>query len=108
MKDVVSEEKYSEMLALQESVNAELRDLYEANRHFGRERLSELLVNEVEDIVERLNTEGHQFGRAEYSGDLDFENSEQVFSDGPQMGAGVVLHFCGFSVQASWVGTDKY
>jgi hypothetical protein len=108
MEDVVSEEKYSEMLALQESVNAELRELFEANKHLGREHLSKLLVKEVANIVNNLNAKGHHFGCADYGGDINYENSEQTYSDGPEMGQGVVLQFRGFSVQVSWEGADKY
>ena len=107
MKDTVSEELYSQLLALQERVNAELRELFEANRHLGREHLSGILVNEVEHLVENLNAEGHNFGRADYSGDTAYENSEQTYSDGPQIGQGVVLKFRGFSMQVSWEGTDR-
>ncbi|MGY8768761.1 MAG: hypothetical protein ACKVH8_10100 [Pirellulales bacterium] len=108
MQDIVSEEKYSELLALQERVNAKLRQLFEANKHIGREYLSKILVNEVESIVKHLNAEEHNFGRADYSGDINYENSEQTYSDGQKIGEAVVLHFCGFSVQASWSGADKY
>ncbi len=62
MGELVSNEKYSEMLELQESVNAQLRKLFEDNRHLGRDRLSELLVNAIERIVDNLNGNGHKFG----------------------------------------------
>lgn len=39
---------------------------------------------------------------------LTIENSEQTYSDGDEMGNGVILHFHGFSVQVSWEGFDKY
>jgi hypothetical protein len=108
MEDIVTEEKYSQILALQENINAELREIYESNKHLGREHLSKMLVNEVEKLIDRLNAEGSNFGCADYSGDINYENSEQTYSDGKEMGTGVVLHFRGFSVQAVWEGTDRY
>jgi len=46
-------------------------------------------------------------GRVDYGGDINYENGEQTYSDGPEMGQGIVLQFRGFSVQASWEGADR-
>ena len=108
MNDLVSLVRYSELLILQERVNQALKCVYETNRGSGREHLGELLVNEVERIVNKLNAEGWRFGRCSYGGDVNFENSEQIYSDGKEMGDGVILSFCGFSCQVSWAGKDKY
>ena len=54
MKDIVSEEKYSQMLELQKRLNLELQELFESNKDKGREHLAKVLVNGVEDIVEKL------------------------------------------------------
>ncbi len=108
MKDVIPLEKYSQLLALQEKVNLELKELYEENEHLGREYLSSLLVNEIKKLVNRLNSNGWSFGRCSYGGDVNFENSEQTYSDGQEMGQGTILNFRGFSCQVSWEGADKY
>jgi|SRR5690554_5220067 len=108
MGDKVEIGNYSKILALQESLNSRLRDAYESNKDRGREYLSKFLVDYVESLVDELNAEGYNFGRCEYGGDVDFENSEQLYSDGGKMGIGVLLHFHGFAVMASWEGRDKY
>lgn len=108
MKDTIVLEKYSEVLSLQESLNASLREGFEANKHQGRDFLASFVVDYVETLIERLNSQGSTFGRVDYDGDVNFENSEQTYSDGDAMGYGVVLHFVGFSVQARWEGRDRY
>ena len=108
MEDKVSLERYSEMLILQEKINKELQGLFEDNKHKGREYLSSLLVNSVDAIVKRINSEGGSFGPCSYGGDIDFENSEQSWSDGKTQGEGVILDFVGFSCQVTWKGSDKY
>jgi len=104
VKDIVDPNKYSEMLELQKRLNLKLQDAYESNKESEREHLSSQLVNVVETLVGELDNGNPKFGRVEYSGDIDFENSEQTWS----MGNGVFLHFHGFSVQVSWEGTDRY
>jgi len=108
VEDVVHLDKYSKLLLLQEAINLELKNLYEANKELGRDHLSALLVNEVEYLVDRLNSEGWKFGRCNYGGDINFENSEQSYSDGEEMGVGVILNFLGFSCQVTWEGKDRY
>ena len=108
MKDIVSAEKYSQILELQKRINLELQELFEQNKTKGRKELASLLVNNVETIVEQLNKEGNTFVRCDYSGDKYFENSEQTYSDGKDMGTGVIIHFYGFSAQVYWEGSDKY
>lgn len=108
MKDKVDSLKYSEMLELQKTLNAKLQKSYAQKKGEGREYLSSYLVNFVSDMVNELNESGYKFGRCDYSGDINFENSEQTYSDGAEMGHGVILHFHGFSVQVSWEGFDKY
>ena len=98
-----SEERYLSILKLQEELNSELRIFFEAHKKMGREFLSNALIEKVERMVQNLNTSGFKFGRFDYSGDINYEDSEQYYSDGPTMGSGIILHFHGFSVQASWV-----
>ena len=59
-------------------------------------------------MVEKINSEGYNFGCSSYGGDINYENSEQSYSDGKEMGTGVTLNFVGFSVQVTWQGTDRY
>ncbi len=108
MKDVIPLDKYSDLLLLQERINLVLKEAYEANKNHGREYLSTLLINEVEKLVDRLNSEGWNFGCCNYGGDVNFENSEQSYSDGNEMGEGVILDFSGFSCKVTWEGSDKY
>lgn len=108
MRDIVSEEQYSELLALQERLNSELKKSFEAHKSQGRERLAKILVDKVEEIVQSLNSQSYGFELCEYAGDVNYENSEQIFSNGEDAGTGTVLHFHGFSVQVTWEGRDKY
>ena len=47
--------------------------------------MASILVNKVEEMIDTLNAEGYDFGRCDYSGDINYENSEQTFSDGSSM-----------------------
>jgi len=96
------------MLKLQEQLNRELTEAFESSKHLGREKLASSLVVLVEEIVDRLNSEGWKFGLVDYGGDVTFEYSEQTFSDGAEMGYGTILKFYGFSCQVCWSGRDKY
>ncbi len=108
MKDIVTCETYLKILYLQERINSELQTLFILHQNDSRDTLASILVNGIETIVDEINKNGYKFGRCDYDGDINFENSEQTFSDGQAMGTGIILHFHGFSVQASWEGTDKY
>ena len=96
----VKNEKYSEIIAIQERLNNELRGLFECNKDRHRDYMAGLLVSEVERIVDELNTSGHNFGRVDYDGDNNYERSEKIYSDGEKMGTGVVLKFLGVSVKS--------
>ena len=108
MKDIITEAKYLEILNLQDRINLELRNFFIGNKNQGRKALASLLVNYVEEIITKLNNEGYEFGLCDYSGDINYENSEQTFCNGKEMGTGICLHFHGFSVQAFWEGNDRY
>ena len=108
MKDIVTEDKYLEILSLQDRLNTELRSFFQKNKDKGREKLATILVVKVDKIIDELNKEGYNFGSCDYGGDINYENSEQSFCDGKEMGTGICLHFHGFSVQAFWEGSDKY
>ena len=100
--EVESEKNYLAILALQEELNSELHKFFEANMNKGREFLSNALVKKIEGMVEDLNTKGFNFGRCDYAGDINYEDSEQTYSSGQTIGTGTILHFHGFSVQVSW------
>ena len=108
MKDTVSIANYIELLEIQKNLNKQLRNDFESEKFKGREHLASFLVNRVEQLVDELNEQGHRFGRCDYSGDINFENSEQTYSNGKSMGEGAILHFHGYSVLAYWEGRDKY
>ncbi|WP_281214383.1 hypothetical protein [Shewanella insulae] len=108
MRDIASNEHYSEMLKIQEELNHKLRRDFEREKVHGREHLARFLTERVGALVDELNSSGYSFGPCDYSGDINFENSEQTFSDGAEMGEGIILHFHGYSVQVSWEGSDKY
>jgi len=75
---------------------------------YGRNKLSKILINKIDSLIDQLDKEGIHFIQCEYSGDINYESSEQTFSNGKKMGDGVCLHFHGFSVQTYWIGNDKY
>lgn len=50
-------------------------------------------------LVDGLNNRGYSFGPCDYSVDINYENSEQTFSNGAEMGEGIILHCHGYSVQ---------
>lgn len=84
-------------------INDELAKQFEANRAFGREHLGALVVQLVEDMVlEKLNAAGYDFGRDEYDGVTNYEDCYQSFSNGEEMGTGIVLVFRGFSCKVRW------
>lgn len=97
------EARYVAMLELQSELDLELKKHFEEFKDRGRETLARALIEKVESIVEELNARNYRLGRIEYSGDRNYEDSEQWFGNGADMGAGLVLHFHGFSVQVSWV-----
>ena len=96
------------MLELQRRINLELQEIFDQNKAKNRNELASLLVNSVETIIDQLNKEEYTFVRCDYSGDKYFENSEQTYSEGKEMGKGVIIHFYGFSAQVYWEGSDKY
>ena len=97
-----SEDRYLELLKLQNRLNKELQKSFESSKDKGRDYLSRLLIDKVENLIDTLNHDGYSFGRIDYGGSVDYETSEQWYCDGPEMGTGIVLHFLGYSVQVSW------
>lgn len=64
----------------------------------GRAHLARFIAERVGALVDELNSSGYSFGPCDYSGDINFENSEQTFCNGAEMGEGIILHFHGYSV----------
>ena len=99
----LSNDKYKELLELQERINEKLQKSFIQNMDKSSDFLSAYLIRLVENITEELNRESdYNFGRCDYSGDVNYQNSEQTYSCGEKMGKEVILHFHGFSVQVSW------
>jgi len=86
-------------------INDDLTQHFESNRALGREHLASTLIEKVENLVSNLDSVGYSFGRVDYGGDINFENSYQTFSNGEEMMTGIILEFQGFSCNVSW--SDK-
>jgi hypothetical protein len=90
------------LLNLSEWINQELRKEFETNQAGGRGHLASILIGKVESIADTLNRWGFTFGRIDYGGDVNYEDSYQTFSSGERMGTGIILEFRGFDCKASW------
>jgi len=80
----------------------ELRQAFEQCRSLERPRIASVLIERVESLVGELGAVGYSFGRIDYGGDINFEDSYQTFSSGDRMGTGIILEFTGFSCRVSW------
>ena len=80
----------------------ELSRAFEQCRSLDRPRIATLLIRKVESLVEELNAAGYSFGRFDYGGDINFEDSYQIFSSGERMGTGILLEFTGFACNVCW------
>ena len=99
----ISNPEYLKILKLQDSINRELMTEYQNNIDKDNQFLAERIIKKVEEIIDNINSKyGYNFGRCDYSGDINYQDSEQTYSNGKEMGSGIILHFHGFSVQASW------
>ena len=95
-----SESGYEFLLELQQFLNKELFDFFLDVKSESRERISRDLIKKVEQLTEQINEYGYNLYRADYSGDVDYENSEQTFCN-----KSLNIHFHGFTAQVSW---DKW
>jgi hypothetical protein len=89
-------------LKLSEWINQELREEFETNKAGGREHLAAILIAKVENVAATLHRWGFSFGRIDYGGDVNYEDSYQTFSSGERMGTGIILEFRGFDCKANW------
>jgi hypothetical protein len=87
---------------LEVAVNAELERVLRDSKEYGRDYLARHVISEAERIIDLLNRAGYGLGRVEYSGDVDFENSEQLFGNGDVMGTGLMIQFRGFKCKVYW------
>src|SRR3954464_7785073 len=79
------------LLNLSAWINQELRNEFETNQTRGRDHLASILIAKVEGIAGTLNRSGFSFGRIDYGGDVNYEDSYQTFSSGERMGTGIIL-----------------
>ena len=88
---------------LESFINAKLAALFQSHCAQGREQLAHVLIEWVEDFVcGTLSQSGYSFGRIDYGGDKNYEDSVQIFCDGDIMGSGIILTFTGFNCQVEW------
>ena len=97
-----TEVRYTAMLELQTELNAHLKKHFEASRAQGRKYLASTVITEVESMIDELNKHNYNLGRYDYGGDINYEQSEQRYSNGKEMGDGLIIRFLGFSAQVSW------
>ena len=62
MRDIASNERYSEILKIQEELNHKLRKDFEREKIHGREHLARFLTERVGALVDDLNSSGYSFG----------------------------------------------
>ncbi len=103
--DRPGEERYSAALDLQKELNSYLQSQFENNKSKDREHLASHIISLVESIVDKLNDVGYKLGRSDYGGDINYEQSEQWYSNGPKIGGGLNIHFLGFTAQVEWDDT---
>ena len=90
------------IVQLQSSINDELKFYFEKAQSEDRNFIATYLIEKVEALVEELNEKTYDLGRIDYGGDIDYENSEQTYSnklDGPDR---ITLEFIGFFCTVSW------
>ena len=92
----------SAMNELETELNQCLSNHFENSKEKGHEYLAKTLIEKVESIVDDLNAHGYGLGRSDYGGDVNYENSEQWFCNGPEMGTGLTIHFLGFEAKVWW------
>jgi hypothetical protein len=98
--ELPSEDGYGSLLQLQNEINTELQRCFEHAKCNGREHLATVLIGKVEDIVGALNELGYGFNRTDYGGDINYEDSYQMWCN--RQYSGICISFHGFSAQVSW------
>lgn len=95
-----SESGYEFLLELQQFLNKELFDFFQLLKDESRDKISRDLIAKVEHLTDQINEYGYELYRADYSGDINYENSEQTYCN-----KSLNIHFHGFTAQISW---DKW
>ncbi len=90
------------MLKLEKEINCSLQECFNNSKDNGREYLSKKVISKVESIIDNLNNHQYNLGCCSYGGDIDYENSEQWYSNGDKMGFGLIIQFMGFTAKVSW------
>jgi hypothetical protein len=88
---------------LRGAINRELRSHYDQSKAKGREHLAMALLEKVNGIIQTLNDNHYDLGCIDYSGDRNYENSEQLYCNGDEMGTGLILHFRAYACDVSWI-----
>ena len=92
-----SEIGYEQLLEIQYFLNTELSLLFKRLKGQNREILARELVSKVESLTDHINEFGYGLHRSNYSGSVNYENSEQTYCN-----KSLNIRFHGFSAQVSW------
>ncbi len=92
-----SNDGHRHLLEIQNFINSNLFILFEEIKSEPRDILAKKLVQKVEEITDHINHYGYKLYRADYSGDINYENSEQIYCN-----KSLTIHFHGFSAQVTW------
>ncbi|MFC3153321.1 hypothetical protein ACFOEK_19935 [Litoribrevibacter euphylliae] len=96
-----SEDRYIELLGIQEDINRNLKQHFIDSRYSGREYLASTLLKKINEIVDEFKSKGFELYSIDYCGSTEYESSEQWFGPGYTQ-TGMFLHFWGYSVQVIW------
>ncbi|MFC4701529.1 hypothetical protein ACFO4O_15315 [Glaciecola siphonariae] len=92
-----SELGYEHLLDIQYYLNTELSLLFRDLKGQSREKIARELVTKVESLTDCINEFGYDLHRCNYSGDVNYENSKQIYCN-----KSLNIRFHGFSAQISW------
>ena len=95
-----SEQGYQSLLELQSYLNEELSMLFCSILTESRDEIASKLIAKVQALVDDLNRFGYALRSVNYSGSIDYENSEQIYCN-----KSLNINFRGFSAQVTW---DKW
>ncbi len=98
--DIESRSKAIEELEVY--LNEKLRSSFESNKNSDRAKLATFLVEKIENLVDDLNQYSYNLGRIDYAGDINYEKSEQTFSNKLDGQGRLLLEFKGFTCNVIW------
>lgn len=105
--------RYLSILRLQCELNRQLLECYQEVQYQDTEYVSNALIDKVEELVEQLNALGYKFGRFDYGGSMNIEQSHQTYYDrkwdrhNKTLGAGLMIQFSGFAARVKWCDREK-